>query len=364
MLAVGNGTAGNTVGGLIAAASTTIGSGTQAGGLTISGGATTTGNAYFAGNVGIGTLSSAAKLHITSSVGGTDLLRLYDSGNDKTVRFYLSNPIGQGPDLNIDAQRLFVQNLYPTAITIPSGTSDFTFGNQDGTLRLRGSPVVLQTYQANTVVFEGNANADTIIRPYSSSFNIQLAPDGGNVGIGTTSPYAKLSVVGPVVAEYFHATSTSATSTFAGGLSTGSSGLNVLTNGNVGVGTAAPATVLHINSTTQPLLRLSAFGGATAFNVDEFGQATLGRNLAINPSATLSNGNDVRLSVSGAVGVTQVGNFFEVNNIHGSGGDRFVVRASGNIGIGTTSPYARLLGRRAGGCRVLPCDEYECDINI
>ena len=36
----------------------------------------------------------------------------------------------------------------------------------------------------------------------------------GNVGIGTTSPYAKLSVVGQTVSEYFTATSTSATSTF------------------------------------------------------------------------------------------------------------------------------------------------------
>ena len=38
----------------------------------------------------------------------------------------------------------------------------------------------------------------------------------GNVGLGTSSPYAKLSVVGPVAAEYFHATSTAATSTFSG----------------------------------------------------------------------------------------------------------------------------------------------------
>lgn len=38
----------------------------------------------------------------------------------------------------------------------------------------------------------------------------------GNVGIGTTSPYAKLSVVGQTVSEYFTATSTTATSTFTG----------------------------------------------------------------------------------------------------------------------------------------------------
>lgn len=41
---------------------------------------------------------------------------------------------------------------------------------------------------------------------------------GGNLGIGTSTPYAKLSIVGETVAEYFTATSTSATSTFAGGL--------------------------------------------------------------------------------------------------------------------------------------------------
>jgi hypothetical protein len=45
----------------------------------------------------------------------------------------------------------------------------------------------------------------------------------GNVGIGTTSPYAKLSVAGQTVAEYFTATSTTATSTFAGDIKIASS---------------------------------------------------------------------------------------------------------------------------------------------
>ncbi|MFH1170763.1 MAG: tail fiber domain-containing protein [Candidatus Vogelbacteria bacterium] len=43
----------------------------------------------------------------------------------------------------------------------------------------------------------------------------------GNVGIGTTSPYAALSVVGETVSTYFTATSTTATSTFAGAIGIG-----------------------------------------------------------------------------------------------------------------------------------------------
>jgi hypothetical protein len=44
----------------------------------------------------------------------------------------------------------------------------------------------------------------------------------GNVGIGTTTPYAMLSVAGEVVGRNFTATSTTATSTFAGGLNVNS----------------------------------------------------------------------------------------------------------------------------------------------
>jgi hypothetical protein len=80
---------------------------------------------------------------------------------------------------------------------------------------------------------------------YISRFYIA---NNGNVGIGTTSPYAKLSVVGQVVGEYFTATSTTATSTLAGGLSVASSTFNILNyNGYVGIGTSTPSSKLALS---------------------------------------------------------------------------------------------------------------------
>jgi hypothetical protein len=53
----------------------------------------------------------------------------------------------------------------------------------------------------------------------TSTLNVTgLSIFDSNVGIGTSSPYAKLSVVGEIVGSYFSATSTTATSTFANGI--------------------------------------------------------------------------------------------------------------------------------------------------
>jgi len=89
-----------------------------------------------------------------------------------------------------------------------------------------GSSAVTNVYAGQFSVYKAAGTIDNAYGIYiddiskGSTNNYAIYSAGGdsyfsgNIGIGTSSPYAKLSVVGQAVAEYFTATSTSATSTF------------------------------------------------------------------------------------------------------------------------------------------------------
>lgn len=140
----------------------------------------------------------------------------------------------------------------------------------------------------------------------AAATNISIMPGTtGNIGIGTTSPYAKLSVVGPVVAEYIHATSTTATSTFVGGVLFATGG------GNVGIGTATPTSLLNIASTLP------------RFYLSDTDFATNGHWFLENDAGVLSMGTT---SSALAVSATRA---LSITN-------------AGNIGIGTTEPTNKL----------------------
>lgn len=147
---------------------------------------TVSGNAYFPGtgiwnslgNVGIGTVSPTTEFH------------LYDNG-------------GHAADL-FKIEQASVTGYASAGFFGSAGTQTGSFGYGNGSASTYAGVTFLQG--ASGVPLALGANGSEKIRITTA----------GNVGIGTTSPYASLSVVGSsgVVADHYTATSSIATSTF------------------------------------------------------------------------------------------------------------------------------------------------------
>ncbi len=322
-------------------------------------------------NVGIGTTSPAYKLDVDGQIRGEQYLYLKDTGG--TNRFSIRaestyGTIDNGSNtLNYNANNhLFLVGLSEKMRINSSGnvgigttspgtkldvvTANNTVGiqlqNSDGnsTVRLRnaGSPsrgeIYLDDNGSNTVLFAALGNS------YINS--------GGNFGIGTTSPGAKLDVVSGDIrlgtnATYFRVRDTASAQprvlgmnasnttyvgpidSYAGGgivygasgnvahhdfYGGGSSKVRITSAGNVGIGTTSPATKLHISDATTPEFRIE--------------DTTNNRYLSLYQNDANSY---VQSSLNSAL----------VFSTHG-GNERMRITTAGDVGIGTTSPARKL----------------------
>ncbi len=234
------------------------------------------------GSVGIGVVSPASKLDVRGSVG---------SGGNLFASF-VATDAGTG-----DAM------LY-------LNSNDVT-GSLDGVQFIASASANLSNLVRNTGA--GNAYTNHYVNDAASG--------------DAFSHYGVTSVGNGWATGLDNSESDSFKFTYGGGTpSAGTQVMTLLTGGNVGIGTTNPVAKLHIQPTS----------GTVRFN---------GNNNALGASGLISNyllflesvgATDVGLSIRGAA--SQTANLFEISSPSTTGGDKLVVTAAGNVGIGTTNP--------------------------
>ena len=150
----------------------------------------------------------------------------------------------------------------------------------------------------------------------------------GNVGIGTTTPGERLTVVGTGTTS-----ATSALGVFNSGLG---SLFHVRNDGNVGIGTASPRSILDIAPATAT---------TDGIRVGKWAD-TASRYIGITDQAAgftfPTTGGFSGLEFGGPTSAAEGFLAFYTHDLGNGNGERMRIDKTGNIGIGTTSPAAKL----------------------
>lgn len=202
---------------------------------------------YAGGSLLLGATSSTATLAVQSSASNVVLdVRGFNTGQAANLQTW-TNSNGT-VEASIDSQGNLTAKSAIVASIGGNSVSLLTIGQNART--------IIQTNAANTIVFDAGMSQDTIIRPYSSSFNIQLAPAGGKVLIGTSTGTNDLSFGSAAARKMWIENSATdvvgrALTVAAGGTVAGTS-VNDVTGGNLviqsGLGTGTSSSMISFQT--------------------------------------------------------------------------------------------------------------------
>ena len=279
------------------------------------------------GNVGIGTSSPTTKLQISStmSTSPTSNIFLDVSGTNNTGG---GGSIFFGTSATAGSTELYNANISGVRSSAADGSSDLLFATTN---------VSTSTTPATRLIIK----------------------DTGNVGIGTNSPSEKLDVSGDIImtdaitsqanlkssggtivshdlntGDYTFANSAIVSNPIASTtiLNTGGSErMRIDSDGNVGIGTSSPSALLHIgqsNTTTDALIRLGV-----AYSSDRTSRGGITWNDITNVTGKIYTEYDGTM-------VSMV--FGSLYNSGYNSNTLMTIRGNGNVGIGTSSPGAKL----------------------
>ena len=286
----------------------------------------------------------------------TGAWNLYMNG---TAQNYINGNLGIGvavPTVKLDVSGagLFSSSVTASSFIKSGGTSAQLLAG-DGSVVTAGTNITISGGTISSSAGLSGSGTTNYVPKFTGSSaigNSQIFDNGTNVGIGTTSPSAKLHVYGAgantqtiyqessISAANAYLVQKSTSKSYITGLSTDFSNsyiiydetasamrLAVTSGGNVGIGTSSPSNKLQVFGSTDSYLAnfTGASGGATA------------RGLTIGTYTSLGAG-DCGVEFNAAVNNTGYGQF----RFSAGTNERMRIDSSGNVGIGTSSPGSTL----------------------
>ena len=321
-------------------------------------------------NVGIGTSSPLSKLHLsftsdsdglriqnsnrghsylfTTAGGSAEFFTLYDVEN--TQHLYFAGNTGHSWNtLGSERMRITSGGNVGIGTTSPASIGGFTTlavnGSTGGLFDLMSSGTTYGRLYSitNNLIIEGVGASN--IQFAANAIERMRITSGGNVGIGTTSPSAKLSVTGGGVATSISNVGSTLTSVFNTANPAISLGIGY-------VGTDIPM-IQSFNNTnnTSNNLTINPFGGnvgigttAPTSKLEVAGKVTINSSVSgdviTNIVNTSSSGYGARFQGGGG----NSGLYLAAFNDY-AGNSKMLIDGSGNIGIGTNTPNFQTSGR-------------------
>ncbi|MDO8240702.1 MAG: hypothetical protein Q7T51_01850 [Candidatus Moranbacteria bacterium] len=340
------------------------------------------------GNVGIGTVSPSTSLHLVSDSGirvsatqsGDQYISIKGGPTSRIESFYGltlraiggygaggTYPITFSTGNTSEVERMRIANNGNVGIGTTNPLAKFSVGDASYSYARildtsSGSGYGgLDLYRQATLITHLETNGVSYIKKYDNSGTVFAVDNiNGNVGIGTTNPGAKLNVKSggtdawgflvnssdsQRLAGIYEESDTRATFAFYNAtdsqtirLDTG--GNSYFNGGNVGIGTTAPGSKLHIAGGD---FQIGPVGGSQIYL-----RGITGGDLSFNrnPSTgVISNASAFSYQLHRTESTTAESDYlgWQVYNPAGAGvtTSALVINGNGNVGIGTTSPVSQ-----------------------
>jgi hypothetical protein len=322
-----------------------------------------------AGNVGIGTTNPGAKLHVYTQTGNTTMAVGRGAGQSSIK----ASADADGGYLALDSvsNAVIINHYSSDDVWLVTGGGNVGIGTTGPTQKLHvvGNAIVTGFINAGTGTDNAQIGPGYLLfyNAGSSPKYIKLSDDAstidaigfsksgavsttwfptGNVGIGTSSPGAKLHVLaassnsqlilertGTATGKYNIHTNTN--NLYINNVASSTYPLTILNSGNVGIGTTTPNYALDIEKDTGSLLNLYRPNSSTAAaSFIDFSFNTANATEAVYARIR----SDVEVNTNSAQGGDL--SFHTANS--GTVGEVMRLTQEGNVGIGTTNPDAKL----------------------